>query len=694
MNTSVRTLLYIYICTTLTVTFTGCSNVERTIRRAEAAEAIGEYCEASNLYRRAYQRTTPKERDKRGQLAYRMGEVYRKYGNTARASASYQNAVRYGFTDTLTYLRLGDMLRSAGDYKGAAEAYGKYLETYPGNPAALAGIQAAASAPAIRKNKSPYTVRLEPVLNGSRSDYAPAFAGKEAEMLYFSTTRTQATGNELSGITGMKNGDIFCVKKDEKGRWKAAEPAEGELNTEYDEGACCFSPDGTTMYLTVCRHDPQYPRMAEIWTSSRTDAKWGKPQQLKITADTLSSYAHPALSPDGKWLYFTSDMPGGYGGYDLWRAEITGGHGLGAVENLGEEINTEGNEMFPTFRPNGELYYSSDGRIPNLGGLDIYKAVEDTVTRHWQITALPYPMNSQGDDFNMTFEGLHHRGYFCSSRDDGGRGRDRIYSFTHPEALLTVKGWVYEQDGYELPASTVYMVGNDGSYLKFGVQSDGSFEQVLSPGVSYLYLATCKGYLNITQTLEADTAEVERQYVLQFPLPSLSVPVLVRGINYEFDSAELTEDSRTSLDRLVKLLKENPHVTIEMAAHCDNRGSDEYNDRLSQRRAESVVRYLTEHGIENERLTPKGYGERSPQVVTKRMAEQHAFLHEGDTLTESFILRQQSEEEREVCHALNRRTAFRVLRTTYGLFDENGRLLPDAFKKPETEESLEDEEDF
>lgn len=479
----------------------------------------------------------------------------------------------------------------------------------------------------------------------------------------------------MSGITGTKPGDIYCLKKDEKGHWKSSEAAEGELNSEWDEGAACFTEDGNTMYFTVCRSDPQYPRMAEIWTSTRNDAKWGKPQALKITADTLSSYAHPALSPDGKWLYFVSDMPGGYGGYDLWRASVVGGHGIGVVENLGPEINTPGNEMFPAFRPSGELYFSSDGREPNLGGLDLYRAKEDTLTKHWEVAHLPYPMNSNGDDFGITFEGLHNRGFFSSNRASAGRGWDKIYSFSFPEILLSVKGWVYEQDGYELPEAVVYMVGNDGTNMKIGVNLEGSFEQPLAPGGKYLFLATCRGYLNYRAELTVDSlAQKEHQYVLQFPLPSISIPVLVRGVYYEFDKADLTDNSREALDRLVKVLKENPNITIELSAHCDYRGRAEYNERLSQRRAESVVKYLTEHGIEAERLTAKGYGESQPKTVSKKMTEKYPFLHENDVLTEEFILKLKPEQQ-DVCNSLNRRTEFRVLRTTYGLVDSQGNLV-------------------
>lgn len=652
-----------------------CSNAERTTRRADAAMTIGEYQEAASLYRRAYMQTAPRERASRGALAYKMGEAYRSFGNVGRALAAYKNAERFGVADSLVLRKQGDMLRYAGNYKGAEEKYKAYLEKNPEDVLALAGYRSSQKATAIREAGSAYTVKLDKNFSSSRADYCPAFSDRNGSAVYFSSTRNSGTGGQMSGITGTKPGDIYCLKKDEKGHWKSPEAAEGELNSEWDEGAACFTEDGNTMYFTVCRSDPQYPRMAEIWTSTRNDAKWGKPQALKITADTLSSYAHPALSPDGKWLYFVSDMPGGYGGYDLWRASVVGGHGIGVVENLGPEINTPGNEMFPAFRPSGELYFSSDGREPSLGGLDLYRAKEDTLTKHWEVLHLPYPMNSNGDDFGITFEGLHNRGFFSSNRASAGRGWDKIYSFSFPEILLSVKGWVYEQDGYELPEAVVYMVGNDGTNMKIGVNLEGSFEQPLAPGGKYLFLATCKGYLNYRAELTVDSlAQKEHQYVLQFPLPSISIPVLVRGVYYEFDKADLTDNSREALDRLVKVLKENPNITIELSAHCDYRGRAEYNERLSQRRAESVVKYLTEHGIEAERLTAKGYGESQPKTVSKKMTEKYPFLHENDVLTEEFILKLKPEQQ-EVCNSLNRRTEFRVLRTTYGLVDSQGNLV-------------------
>jgi len=657
----------------------GCG-AENNVKKGDRFYALGEYFDAAAEYKRAYMRTPVKEKAKRAERAYKAADCYRLINATAKALGSYQSAVRYHYPDSIVYFYLAQMQHRSGDYKKAEENYRRFLDHDPAHRLSLNGVQGCMLAPQWKNRLTTYTVKRQPLFNSRRTDFSPVLAGDENEQLFWTSTRPQATGGEISGITGVKSGDIFYSKKDDKGKWQQPELIEGELNSEYDEGACAFSPDQKTMYLTRCTHDPDYPRYAQIYTSSRSDAAWSKPQLLEITKDTLSSYAHPAVTPDGNWLYFVSDMPGGVGGLDIWRVRLTT-NGLGGVENLGEPVNTPGDEMFPTFRPNGELYFSSNGH-PGMGGLDLFRAVCDTAGV-WTVENLKAPMNSAGDDFGMTFEGLHNRGYFSSNRGDA-RGWDHLYSFEKPEVLQTVKGWVYEKDGYELPGGLVYMVGNDGTNLKLSVRGDGSFVQQIQPHVDYVFLGTCEGYLNHKEELRVDTSSVSREYVLQFPLASITAPVLVNNVFYEFDRADLTPESTRSLDELVQLLDENPNVTIELSSHCDYRGNDAYNLKLSHRRAESVVNYLIDHGIASDRLTPMGYGETRPKVVSRKMAETHAFLHEGDTLTEAFILAL-PEEEQEVCNALNRRTEFKVLRTTYGLFDGKGEAAPRK-KEPEREE--------
>lgn len=660
---------------------TGCAGADQAVKKGDKFYALGEYFDAANQYKKAYSQTPPKQRALRGKRALKMAECYRRINYTQKAIAAYNNAVRYKQEDSLTHLYLGQQLMKNGSYKEAAKAFQTFLDS-AGNYAfsdsrdyvqlARRGLRSAQQAPTWKQEGSAYTVKRENFFNSRRAEYSPMLAGEENNQLFFTSTRNQAKGDELSGITGTKNGDIFMSQKDDKGKWQRPEVIDSELNSEFDEGACSFTPDGRTMYLTVCKTDPQYPRYAVIATSNRSDAAWSKATELKLTHDTLSAYAHPAISPDGEWLYFTSNMPGGMGGYDIWRVRLTTS-GVAGVENLGAPINTPGDEMFPTFRPNGDLYFSSDGH-EGMGGLDIYIAKpaenHDNISENSQLYELEhpgYPLNSQGDDFGMTFEGLKNQGFFSSNRGDG-KGWDHIYSFYNPEIIQTVTGWVYEQDGYELPAGQVYMVGNDGTNLKLSVKGDGSFTQQIKPGVDYVFLGTCKGFLNHQEQLRVEPSTESEDYVLQFPLANIMAPVLIDNIFYDFDKATLRPESKTALDDLVKLLNENPNITIELSAHTDYKGSAEYNKRLSQRRAESVVNYLIEHGIAADRLTPVGYGKENPKKIRRKVAEKYPFLKENDVLTEEFIKTLEDEEQQEECNQLNRRTEFKVLRTTYGLF--------------------------
>lgn len=644
---------------------------DRNLHRGEKYLALGEYYDAANEFRQAYQKTPGKERTKRGQIARKMAMCYDKSLQSARALAAWRNAIRYQQADTADRLAFAQTLMKNGNYREAEEQFQLVLDSLPNDKLARDGLFAARKAPDIKQLGSRYTVKRMEVFNSRRADYCPVLFGDEFDQLYFTSTRNEAQGDELSGITGTKQGDIFYSQKDDKGKWSKPEDVSGGVNTAYDEGACCFSVDGREMYLTQCVTDPSYPRYAQIVKSNRSDAVWSKATEVKLTGDTLSSYAHPAISPDGEWLYFSSDMPGGKGGLDIWRVRITPA-GYGGVENLGEPINTAGDEAFPTFRPNGDLYFSGNGH-PGLGGLDIFIAKVGKDGRY-HLSHPGYPLNSQGDDFGMTFEGPYNRGFFSSNRGDA-RGWDHIYSFVNPEIMQTVKGWVYEMDGYELPAAQVYVVGDDGTNEKMSVHSDGSFTKVLDPGVSYLFLATCKGYLNHQEQVKALVNPKEsRDTTLQFALANISAPTLIDNIFYDFDKATLRDSSKTALDKLVALLKENPHVTIELSAHCDYKGSAEYNKRLSQRRAEAVVAYLIAHGIAADRLTPVGYGKERPKKIKKKMTEKYKWLKEGNVLTEDFIKALKDKKKEEICNQLNRRTEFSVLRTTYGLFDKNGKL--------------------
>ena len=633
---------------------------EQAVKKGDKHLAVGEYFDAAEQYKKAYAQTPNKERETRGQRAKKLAECYRRINQTNKAINAYKNVIRYKQADSLTHLYLGQLYMRNGNYKEAAKQFEIAMDSTK-NPLAKIGLESAQKAPQWKKEGSAYTVKKMDLFNSRRDDYSPMLAGDADDQLYFTSTRNQAQGDELNGITGTKSADIFYSQKDEKGKWGKPQVIASELNSTFDEGACCFSPDGKTMYLTQCATDPNYPRYARIMVSLRSDAAWSKPKELAISGDTLSSFAHPAVSPDGEWLYFVSDMPGGMGGLDIWRCRLVTSTEVGYIENVGAPVNTPGDEMFPTFRPNGDLYFSSNGH-PGLGGLDVFFiAASDKKIHH-----PGFPLNSQGDDFGMTFEGKLNQGFFCSSRGDL-RGFDHIYSFFNPEIVQTVKGWVYEQNGYELTAAQVYMVGNDGTNLKLSVRSDGSFTQEIKPGVDYVILGTCKGYLNHQEQIRVEPAKKSEEYVLQFPLANISAPVLIKNIFYDFNKATLRPESKQALDKLVKTLNDNPNVTIELSAHTDSRGSDAYNEQLSQRRAESVVAYLIANGIAADRLTPKGYGESKPKFTDD-------------------VISALPEDEQEQYHQMNRRTEFKVLRTTYGMFDKAGRLIQKAPSEPQTKD--------
>ncbi len=622
----------------------------------------GEYFDASKTYRKVYNKLTRKEdRKLRGQVAWQLGECHRRLSQNARAAAAYQNAIRYEYGDSTAYLRLAQALHADGRYAQAITAYETYLTWRPNDVLAQNSL-AGARMGRDKSMSTRYVVKNAKLFNSRRADYAPMFFDSSFDRLYFTTTNEKVSGSRRSEITGMKNGDIWVVAKNERGEWGRPETVEGELNSELDEGIVSFTPDGQTMYLTKARRELNANTGVEIFTSQRSDAKWSAPVKYEITADTISSYGHPAVSPDGNWLYFCSDMPGGSGGKDLWRVNLK--ERAGSLENLGEWINTAGDEMFPYVQADSVLYFASNGH-PGFGGLDIFRA-ELTASGGWSVTNMGRPINSSADDFGITF-GKGESGYLSSNRGDA-RGYDHIFSFELPDLKINISGWVLDKDEEPVPNAVIRIVGNDGSNQKQVARDDGSFSFPLDRGVSYVMLAGAKGYLNAKQEFTADTAEEDAEYGVDFILSSITKPVVVDNIFYDFDKASLRPESKQALDSLAQVLRDNPNVTIEMASHTDRWGEDDYNLKLSSRRARSVIDYLISVGISPDRLQSQGYGESRPKTITKKLARLYPEFKEGDTLTEEFILALPDEKQQENADQINRRTEFQVLSIDYQMY--------------------------
>ncbi len=654
-----------FIYPIILIVLSSCS-VSQQIKKADKKYEIGEYYKASTIYKNAYPRvkSTKEDRQKKAYVAFRLGESYRLVNENDKAERAFFNAVRYQYKDSLVYLLYADILRENKKPKAAVENYDIYLQAHPSDLRAINGRTSALQALEWEKNPTRYKIKKSTTLASKRSERSPSFPGGDPDLVYFVSSReNKETGGKNSNITGIRNNDIYVARKNSLGQWDNIEPVEGEINTIDDEGSPSFSADGKIMFFTRARFMKGESLGAEIYSSVRSGGKWGKPEQIKLSKDSTITFAHPTLSPDGKYLYFVSDLPGGYGGKDIWRSEKNG-NTYGAPVNLGPTINTAGDEMFPYMRPDSTLYFSSNGH-PGFGGLDIYRAKEKE-DGTWEVYNMMYPINSNMDDFGITFEKGKERGLFSSNRGER-KGYDKIWEFELPEMVLEIDGKVLSSSGEPLSDATVRIVGTDGTNTKVRTKKDGSFKFPLKKEVDYILLGNSRGFLNQKGEVSTVGLEDTKTFPLTFNLASISKPVGLDNIFFEFGKATLTAQSSTALNKLITLLNDNPNITIEIGAHTDKVGSAEGNLQLSGKRAESVVEYLIKGGIEADRLTAKGYGKSQPIEVDKNLEKKYSFLKEGDVLDEEFIDKL-TPEQQEVANQINRRTEFRVLKTTYKMY--------------------------
>lgn len=643
----------------------------------------GEYYAASETYRKLYRNVSREERAQRGIIAFEMAENYRKLNQSSRAVAAYNNAIRYGYPDTIMYFHYARMLHREGNYEGAAEAYRRFLTFRPEDRLALAGLQGVELAVEWSKNPTRYVVERMELFNSNRGEFSPMLSA-DGDRLYFTSSREEVLGEEKSAITGMKYNDLFRSVKNVHGEWQRPERISSGVNTGYDEGTPSFSPDGEWMYYTFSDINPNRGTTAKIYLSRWVNGRWSEGRSVEIVKDdSLSVFAHPAISPSGRWLYFVSDMPGGYGGKDIWRASVMNNHEILLVENLGPDINTPGDELFPYLRNDTTLYFSSDGH-PGMGGLDMFMAVAsggetwrqgrlgdwergrlgERESGRWRVRNLQSPLNSPADDFGITFEPKGEMGFFSSNRNDV-RGYDHIYSFVYPEVTVWIEGFVVDPDDEFIPGAVVSVVGSEGSQLRFVTGKEGEYRFKANRDTDYLLMASADGFLNQKQRLSPSSEEKDTLYYVDFEMIPYNKPVILDNIFYDFDSATLRPESKDELGLLIDLLNEHPSVAIELAAHTDRKGSDEYNSDLSLRRAQSVVNYLSAHGINPQRLSAQGFGKTRPVKVSKKMAEQFDFLKEGDLLTEEFI-ETLTLDQQEIADQINRRTSFEVIDLEFG----------------------------
>ena len=642
--------------------------IKARLAKADKRYALGEYAVAGDLYKSVYSRIPSKNKPLRAEIAFKQGECYRLI-NHYRAEQVYQNAVRNKSTNDTVYLRLAQMQQRNGKYADAAKSYTSYLEKHPEDELASYGLKATALAAEMKASPTRYLVKKSKEFNISRSStFSPLFSGFEGDVLIFTSNRKFGKKNVVrknNGVSGQPNNHLFMTRKNNTGKWEAIEPLEGDVTSLNDEGIASITSDGRSMYFTRSLLADDKGGGTLIVVSNRAGGTWSAPQKVTIFKDSTISVGHPAITPDGTTMYFVSDSKEGLGGKDIWRATNEGGEWK-YIENLGKDINTPDDEMFPTVREDGTLYYSSKGK-PGMGGLDIFKATP-LKEGGWEVKNMGVPINSPADDFGMAFAGKTESGYFSSNRNES-RGYDALWSFELPALEYVLQGKITDRVGETVPDAKIRIIGNNGENARIQAKGDGTYSFRMTKGVDYVMLASARGFLNQKNEISTRNAS-DRQsesFKVDFQLTPLFKPVQMDNIFYEFAKWELTPQSETGLQQLVKLLNDNPNITIEMSAHTDYVGNNESNRILSERRAQSVVNYLIKAGIDKKRLTAVGYGEEQPFTVDINTAKKYNFLKENTVLTEGFILTL-TPVQQEIANQINRRTEFRVLKTNYNLY--------------------------
>jgi len=633
---------------------------KRKAERAYSSYNAGEYFDAIDQFKDAYSKTKKADKNTKAEMVFMIAECYRLINDPKNAETWYKLAVKSSYSKPDAQFYLAESMKKNGKHQQAIDEFKKYKQIAPSDARADQEIRSCELALEWMRNPEAYKVEELKEINSKESDFSPAYGRDDFGLIYFTSSRDDAAGNKTHGATGQSFTDIFESRIDKKSKWSTPVPV-GVINSDFEDGTPSFSSDFKELYFTRCEAGKREKKGCVIMYTKKTGDIWSDPKNVGILPDSVVA-AHPSISQDGSTLYFVSDIAGGFGKKDIWKVTRSGGGAWSKPVNLGPDINTPGDEVFPYEREDGTLYFSSDGLI-GMGGLDIFKA-KPQPDGSWIVQNMKPPINSFADDFGIVFEDGSERGIFSSTRK--GRGNDDLYSFELPPLKFNVTGLVKdEKTGTAITGSLVQLIASDGSNLQAETGTGGDFKFALKADVDYIFLASKRGYLNGKEKETTKGQEKSRDFMVSILLTAIDKPIELPNILYDFGKWDLRPESMISLDKLVETLLDNPNVTIELMSHTDSRDTEEYNLDLSQKRAQVVVQYLIDKGIEAARLSAKGYGESTPKVVDAIIAAQNPFLKAGTALTEQYINTLSTDEQKEIAHQINRRTEFRVLRTDY-----------------------------
>ncbi|MCK5822794.1 MAG: OmpA family protein [Bacteroidales bacterium] len=629
--------------------------------KADIAFDAGQFYKSIDLYKYSYAKAKGKE--EKAEIIYKTAICYRLINNSKQAEIWFKKAIRKGFPSPLAILYYADAMKLNGKYDEAVEQYQKYKNYVPDDTKADIGISSCQDAKQWIEHPTRYKVNQVYYFNSKKSDFCPAFGKSDFKVVFFTSSREGATGNKINDVTGQYYTDIFRSRVDRKGKWSEPVPLGKGVNSEYDEGGISLNLKANNLYYTSFRESKEGKLGCQIYFSKKQGIEWSKGEIIPIAPDSIT-VGHPAISSDELTLYFVSDMKGGKGGKDIWKiTRESKTKSWGKAENLGTEINTSENEMFPYIHKDGTLYFSSDG-LPGMGGLDIFEAVP-TPDGKWKVENVKYPINSSYDDFGIVFEGDIERGYFSTNRK-GGKGSDDIYQFYLPPIEFNIEGVVKNENTEDIIAGAdINLIGSDGTNEMKKSEADGSFSFKLNPNTDYRVITKKGGFLNGKGKETTKGLTENKTFKLDIFMSPDDSRIVLPNILYDLGKWDLRPESLVSLEKLVEILNDNPNIIIEIGSHTDFRGGADYNIELSGKRAKSVVDFLITYGIDQDRLTSKGYGELMPKTIDKKEARAYSFLEEGDILNESYINNLPNSEQKEICHQINRRTDFGVTGRDY-----------------------------